>query len=226
MAMEGDRAQVAEQAEAALVHGIRLEAVKHRAAKRGFVLLPRRWVTERSSAWAGRFRRLAWDYEKLETRLKGLHLLALLQPMLRNIAKHTREVKNRLWSSGSAYPSVPSNPYLQAMDCIFCKIASGAVAVDLLHQDEQIAAFHDLHPQAPVHFLVIPRRHLQSLAHTAREDAALLGHMLAAAAELASAQGLAQGFRTVINAGEHGGQTVNHLHMHVLGGRQLGWPPG
>lgn len=112
------------------------------------------------------------------------------------------------------------------MDCIFCKIASGAVAADLLFEDEQIVAFRDLHPQAPVHFLIIPREHLRSLAHTAREHAPLLGRMLAAAQELAAAQGLSQGFRTVINVGEHGGQTVDHLHLHVLGGRHLSWPPG
>lgn len=116
--------------------------------------------------------------------------------------------------------------YRRSMDCIFCKIASGAVAADLLYQDEEAVAFRDLHPQAPVHFLVIPRLHLLSLAGTAREHAALLGHLLAVAVELAADQGLGQGFRTVINAGEHGGQTVDHLHVHILGGRQLGWPPG
>ena len=89
------------------------------------------------------------------------------------------------------------------MDCIFCRIASGTVSVPALYEDEQVIAFGDIAPQAPVHFLVIPREHLKSLAHTARE-----------------------GFRTVINSGEHGGQTVSHLHVHVLGGRPMGWPPG
>jgi histidine triad (HIT) family protein len=112
------------------------------------------------------------------------------------------------------------------MDCIFCKIASGALAVPALYQDEQVIAFRDIAPQAPVHFLVIPREHLPSLAHTAREHAPLLGHMLAVAGELAASEGLSEGFRTVINSGEHGGQTVDHLHVHVLGGRAMGWPPG
>lgn len=112
------------------------------------------------------------------------------------------------------------------MDCIFCKIASGAIAVPALYQDEQVVAFRDIAPQAPVHFLVIPRAHLQSLAHTAQEHAPLLGHMLAIASELAANEGLAGGFRTVINAGDDGGQTVDHLHIHVLGGRPMTWPPG
>ena len=112
------------------------------------------------------------------------------------------------------------------MDCIFCKIASGEISVPALFQDDQIFAFRDNNPQAPVHFLVIPRTHLQSLAHTAREHAPLLGHMLATAAELAASEGLKDGFRTVINSGEHGGQTVDHLHVHVLGGRAMHWPPG
>ena len=92
--------------------------------------------------------------------------------------------------------------YLRTMDCIFCKIASGSVPADLLHQDEQVIAFRDLHPQAPVHFLVIPRAHVQSLAHIAHEHAPLLGHLLSIAADLAAGEGLRQGFRTVINAGE------------------------
>lgn len=112
------------------------------------------------------------------------------------------------------------------MECIFCKIAAGIVPVPALYEDEQVIAFRDITPQAPVHFLVIPRTHLQSLAHTAREHSELLGHLLAVATEIAAQQGLTEGFRTVINSGEHGGQTVDHLHVHVLGGRAMGWPPG
>ena len=115
---------------------------------------------------------------------------------------------------------------LRGMPCLFCRIGNGELPVAAIYEDEQVLAFRDIAPQAPVHFLVIPRRHLSSLAHTAREDVGLLGHMLAVAAEQAAAQGLNNGFRTVINAGEHGGQTVDHLHIHVLGGRALGWPPG
>ena len=112
------------------------------------------------------------------------------------------------------------------MDCIFCKIAAGDIPVALLHQDGQVVAFRDISPQAPTHFLVIPREHLPSLAHTALEHVGLLGHMLAIAADLARAQGLTDGFRTVINSGADGGQTVDHLHIHVLGGRAMTWPPG
>ena len=112
------------------------------------------------------------------------------------------------------------------MDCIFCKIASGEISVPALYQDNQIFAFRDNNPQAPVHFLVIPRTHLQSLAHTAHGHTTLLGHMLCIAADLAAKEGLQQGFRTVINSGENGGQTVDHLHIHVLGGRAMHWPPG
>jgi histidine triad (HIT) family protein len=112
------------------------------------------------------------------------------------------------------------------MDCIFCKIAAGQIPAQKLHEDEQVVAFRDITPQAPTHFLVIPREHLQSLAHTAHEHAPLLGHMLAVAADVARQQGLLNGYRTVINAGPDGGQTVDHLHLHVLGGRSMHWPPG
>jgi len=113
-----------------------------------------------------------------------------------------------------------------ASDCLFCKIASGAIPVTRLYEDEQVLAFPDINPQAPVHILIIPRQHFASLAHTAPEDAGLLGHLLAAAAEIARQQNLTKGYRLVINTGSDGGQTVEHLHVHLLGGRHLGWPPG
>jgi histidine triad (HIT) family protein len=116
--------------------------------------------------------------------------------------------------------------YPVCMDCIFCKIAQGEIPAAALYQDEQVFAFRDITPQAPTHFLVIPREHLQSLAHTVHDHADLLGHMLAVAADLARAEGLQNGYRTVINAGPDGGQTVDHLHIHVLGGRAMHWPPG
>ena len=113
-----------------------------------------------------------------------------------------------------------------ASDCLFCNIASGAIPVTRLYEDEQVLAFPDINPQAPVHILIIPRQHFASLAHTAPEDAGLLGHLLAAAAEIARQQNLTKGYRLVINTGSDGGQTVEHLHVHLLGGRHLGWPPG
>lgn len=105
-------------------------------------------------------------------------------------------------------------------------MANGEIAINTVYADEQVLAFADIAPQAPVHLLVIPRLHLASLAHTAREHAPLLGHLLAVAAEQAEEHHLGNGFRIVINTGVHGGQTVNHLHVHVLGGRAMTWPPG
>lgn len=109
--------------------------------------------------------------------------------------------------------------------CVFCQIAAGKIPATLLAQSATAVAFQDLAPQAPVHALVIPRRHIASLA-TAR-DAAELGEVVRLAAEVASQLGLeAGGYRVVTNIGEDGGQSVSHLHFHVLGGRSMGWPPG
>ena len=112
------------------------------------------------------------------------------------------------------------------MDCLFCKIIAGTIPAKPVYQDDQCFAFQDIHPQAPVHVLVIPRKHIASLAAADKSDEALLGHLLSAAAEIARQQGLSNGFRTVISTGRDGGQTVDHLHVHVLGGRAMHWPPG
>ena len=110
---------------------------------------------------------------------------------------------------------------------IFAKIAAGEIPADIVYQDERAVAFRDIDPKAPVHILVIPRKPLQSLAHAAEEDADLLGHLLRVAARVAEAEGLPEnGYRVVTNVGRDGGQSVDHLHLHVLGGRALGWPPG
>jgi histidine triad (HIT) family protein len=116
--------------------------------------------------------------------------------------------------------------YPPSSDCLFCKIAAGAIPVTRLFEDEQVLAFPDINPQAPVHVLVIPKQHIASLAQTTKDDSALLGHLLAAAVEVANLQGLGNGYRLVINTGPDGGQTVEHLHVHLLGGRHMGWPPG
>ncbi len=123
-------------------------------------------------------------------------------------------------------PHEDSSAYSTTMDCIFCKIVAGEIPSRLLHQDDQCVAFADIHPQAPVHLLIIPRRHIISLAEATATDVALIGHLHWIAAELARAHNLANGFRTVINSGEDGGQTVLHLHIHLLGGRGMTWPPG
>jgi histidine triad (HIT) family protein len=113
-------------------------------------------------------------------------------------------------------------------DCIFCKIATRAIPAPLLHDDPEIVAFADINPQAPKHLLVIPRQHVRDLRELlGRGEAALAGRLLAVAGQVAQAAGLHEdGYRLVINTGPHGGQTVFHLHVHVLGGRHLGWPPG
>jgi histidine triad (HIT) family protein len=112
------------------------------------------------------------------------------------------------------------------MSCLFCKIIEGSVPSTAVYRDERAYAFADIHPAAPVHVLIAPREHLASLAEVSEEHPALLGHLLWVAAWIARDKGLGKGYRVVINTGEDGGQTVDHLHVHLLGGRALGWPPG
>lgn len=111
-------------------------------------------------------------------------------------------------------------------DTIFGKIIRGEVPAKIVHDDDQCLAFHDVAPQAPVHVLVIPKKPLPSLADTTAADADLLGHLVVVATQLARTLGLADGYRLVVNCGRDGGQSVDHLHVHLLGGRPLGWPPG
>jgi histidine triad (HIT) family protein len=113
-------------------------------------------------------------------------------------------------------------------DCIFCSIASKQIASDVVYEDEEILCFHDLSPQAPVHVLVIPKRHFASLSDVSEsaEDQALLGHLMVKIRHIADILGLEKGYRLVNNCGEDGMQTVPHLHFHLLGKRKLTWPPG
>ena len=112
-------------------------------------------------------------------------------------------------------------------DCIFCQVVAGEISADIIYQDDRAVAFRDINPQAPVHALVIPREHLDSLDDASARDEATLGHLLRVAARVANEQGLSEsGYRTVINTGAGAGQSVFHLHVHVLGGRPLSWPPG
>lgn len=111
--------------------------------------------------------------------------------------------------------------------CPFCRVAEGKALARVVFADDEVVAFHDIAPRAPVHVLVIPRRHIASLAHASQEDRDILGKLLAAAAEAARQAGIADsGYRVVANSGVEGGQTVGHLHLHVLGGRPMRWPPG
>lgn len=112
------------------------------------------------------------------------------------------------------------------MSCLFCKIVDGTIPSEAVYQDDRCYAFADIHPQAPVHILVVPREHVGSLADTDKQDRSDLGHLLWAAGEIARQKGLGNGYRVVINTGEDGGQTVDHLHLHLLGGRPMTWPPG
>ena len=111
-------------------------------------------------------------------------------------------------------------------NCIFCKMAKGEIPCVKIYEDDEMLAFNDIRPQAPVHTLLIPKKHIQSLLHLEAEDAALAGRLLCKAGELARTSCGENGARFVINAGSHGGQTVDHLHIHILGGRFLKWPPG
>jgi histidine triad (HIT) family protein len=126
------------------------------------------------------------------------------------------EMKNKLSTS----------PPMSSSDCLFCKIVSGAIPANRVYEDELSIGFPDINPQAPTHILIIPKQHIASQAKAVAQDTALLGHLMAAAAEIARGQKLERGYRIVVNTGDEGGQTVNHLHLHLLGGRHMGWPPG
>jgi histidine triad (HIT) family protein len=112
-------------------------------------------------------------------------------------------------------------------NCLFCRIIAGEIPGEFVHKDERCVVIKDINPQAPTHALVIPREHLQSLDDASQRDEALLGHLLRVAARVANEQGHAEsGYRAVINTGAGAGQSVFHLHVHLLGGRPMHWPPG
>ncbi len=112
-------------------------------------------------------------------------------------------------------------------ECLFCKIVSGAIPAPLVYEDEMVVAFDDINPQAPAHTLVIPRKHVTSIAELQESDVELLGRLMLAGSKIAKLKGIVDGgYRLVVNTGAHGGQSVFHLHLHVLGGRHLAWPPG
>ncbi len=116
---------------------------------------------------------------------------------------------------------------MKMFGCIFCQIAAGEKPARILYEDEQCVAFQDIRPRAPVHVLVVPRKHVPSLNEDLSEDEALLGHLLTVAARMARLQGIdGAGYRVVINTNAEAGQTVFHLHLHVMGGRIMSWPPG
>ena len=112
------------------------------------------------------------------------------------------------------------------MSCLFCKIVAGVIPSTAVYQDDRLYAFADIGPKAPTHILIVPREHIASISEAAEDHRDLLGHLLYTAAQIAREKGLYSGYRLVINNGPDGGQTVDHLHVHLLGGRSLAWPPG
>ncbi len=112
-------------------------------------------------------------------------------------------------------------------DCLFCKILAGEIPADIIYESDTAIAFRDINPQAPTHVLVIPRKHIATINDIDDEDRLLVGSLYAAAKEIAAGEGIADsGYRTVMNCNEGAGQSVFHIHLHVLGGRPMGWPPG
>lgn len=112
------------------------------------------------------------------------------------------------------------------MDCVFCKIANGEIPSKKAYEDDKVLAFYDLDPQAPVHILIIPKEHIQSVEEITPQNSAIVTHIFEVAAKLAKENNLTDGFRVVSNVGKDGGQSVPHLHFHLLGGRSMKWPPG
>ncbi len=113
-----------------------------------------------------------------------------------------------------------------ADDCLFCKIGAKKIPSKIVYEDSELFAFEDISPQAPTHILICPRKHFESLTDAGAEDQAVLGKLQLVAAQLARERKLLKGYRTVVNSGEGAGQSVFHLHLHLLGGRQFRWPPG
>jgi histidine triad (HIT) family protein len=111
-------------------------------------------------------------------------------------------------------------------DCLFCRLLKGEIPAKIVYEDDRAVAFEDIHPQAPTHLLIIPKKHIVGLKEATAEDAGLIGHCQLVAARLAHQRDLDDGYRTVYNVGPRAGQSVFHLHLHLLGGRDLKWPPG
>lgn len=112
------------------------------------------------------------------------------------------------------------------MSCIFCQIAGGDVDSEFVYKDDEMVAFNDINPEAPVHILIVPTKHISSLNEAETNDAQLLGRLLLRAAQIARVKKIDKGYRLVVNVGREAGQTVDHIHIHLLGGRYLAWPPG
>ena len=112
------------------------------------------------------------------------------------------------------------------MDCLFCKISAGEIPSTKVYEDDTVLAFNDINPEAPVHILLIPKQHITSMAEINEENSAVVAHIFEVAAKIAAEKGFADGFRVVSNCGDSAGQTVKHLHFHLMAGRDFGWPAG
>ncbi|GGI84076.1 histidine triad nucleotide-binding protein [Legionella impletisoli] len=112
------------------------------------------------------------------------------------------------------------------MSCLFCNIVNGELNTDKVYEDERLLAFRDINPKAPTHILIIPKKHIETINDATSEDESLLGHMVLTAKQIAAKEKLTQGYRLVFNVNSGGGQEVYHIHLHLLGGRQMTWPPG
>ena len=113
------------------------------------------------------------------------------------------------------------------MDCLFCKIVAGDIPAKIIYRDDYVVAFDDINPQAPLHKIIVPHKHIETLNDLQPEDGALIGHMVQSAVKLAKELNIADdGYRLIMNCNAHGGQSVYHIHAHLLGGRKLTWPPG
>jgi len=131
------------------------------------------------------------------------------------------------WGCGWVRPPREAKEGTLASECLFCRIVAGDIPAAIVHQDDEIVAFRDINPQAPTHVLLIPRKHVRSLADLWTDDDALIGRLVRVAAQIAESEGIAsQGYRLVANTGRQAGQSVDHVHFHLLGGRRLSWPPG
>jgi histidine triad (HIT) family protein len=127
----------------------------------------------------------------------------------------------------SAYNSTLANNCWDKMDCLFCKIAAGDIPATILHEDSEIMVFRDIQPQAPTHLLIIPKKHIATINDADTNDEQVIGRMILTAKKMAAVEGLSEsGYRLVFNVNQGGGQAVYHIHLHLLGGRQMTWPPG
>eukprot|EP00045_Choanoeca_perplexa_P000387 m.14330 g.14330 ORF g.14330 m.14330 type:complete len:169 (-) comp10258_c0_seq1:35-541(-) len=163
---------------------------------------------------------------RLTSSILALHRKPSLKLAFRQLPFCFSSIPRRAMSDEATLARQAAATRSEQQDTIFAKIIRKEIPADILYEDDRSLVFNDVNPQAPTHFLVIPKKPVSQLSKASDEDEQLLGHLLLVARRVAQEQGLTQGFRTVINDGVEGCQSVYHLHVHVLGGKQLSWPPG